>query len=85
MNVAIGWRLYSAEFSINAGDPLGMKHGSVTLIRDPRSREAWREAWKDMSLAEREEFVLFVTGRGVDFHRALQDANSSALSQKNLE
>jgi hypothetical protein len=81
MNVALGWRFYSADFSINAGDPLGMKRGSVTLIRDPKSRESWNA----MSIAEQEEFALFVTGSGVDFHRALQDANASALSQKNLE
>lgn len=78
MNIAIGWRLYSADFSVNARDPAGRAHGSVMLIRDVESRKAM----KYMSLEDQEAFVMFVTGRGVDFHSALRDANASALCQK---
>lgn len=48
------------------------------LIRDVESRKAM----KYMSLEDQEAFVMFVTGRGVDFHSALRDANASALCQK---
>lgn len=81
MNIAIGWRFYSADFSLNAGDPARMAHGTVMLIRDP----VQRESWNNMNDAQREEYALFVTGRGVDLHSALRDANSSALSQKKVE
>ena len=80
MNVALGWHFYSADFSINAGDPDGMKHGTVTLVRDLAQRDIWHK----LSDAQREDVALFATGRGVDFHTALQDANSNAMSQPEL-
>jgi hypothetical protein len=80
MNIAIGWRFYSADFSINAVDTQGMKHGAVILIRDPIQRAAWH----DLSETEQMDIPLYVSGRGVDLHTALQDANSSAMCQKVL-
>lgn len=80
MNVAIGWRFYSADFSCNATDPKGMKHGSVRLVRDPTQKAAWHSLNED----EKESTPLFVSGNGVDFHSALQNANASAMMYGNL-
>lgn len=80
MNVAIGWRFYSADFSINARDPQAMAPGTVILIREP----AQREAWNKLSDSEKTDVELFVYGKGVDFHTALQDANSAAASESSL-
>ncbi len=78
MIVALGWRFYSADFSLNASDHSGKTPGTVRLIRDTESRKVWHK----LSDAEKEEIPLFVTGRGVDFQCALRDANSIANAVK---
>lgn len=80
MNVAIGWRFYSADFSCNAADPQAMKKGSVILKRDPAQMEAWHQ----LGDREKDDYELFVYGVGVDFQSALQDANAAAMSEPNI-
>ena len=80
MNVAIGWRFYSADFSCNAADPQAMKKGSVILKRDPAQMDAWHQ----LSDRQKDDFEIFVYGVGVDFHTALEDANAVAMSEPNI-
>lgn len=80
MNVAIGWRFYSADFSCNAGDPQAMKHGSVILKRDPDQVAIWHK----LSERQQDEYRLYVFGHGVDFHSALQDANAVAMNEPTI-
>lgn len=80
MNVAPGWRFYSADFSCNAADPQALKKGSVILKRDPQQTEAWHK----LSEQRQDEVELFVFGHGVDFHTALEDANAVAMSHPHI-
>lgn len=63
-----GWRLYSADFSIDG------RKGSVTLIRDSEGHK-W---WDSLSDAEKEETDLFVTGFANTIEEAVIDANAKA-------
>ncbi|CAJ0710582.1 hypothetical protein ACPCHQ_11875 [Ralstonia thomasii] len=70
--VAEGWRLYSADFSMNARNPANW--GTVMLTRDD-SGSKW---WHALSDEKREKIDLFVSGRGTTFDAALQAANEKA-------
>ncbi|ABL96801.1 hypothetical protein BcepF1.070 [Burkholderia phage BcepF1] len=74
MNIAKGWRFYTADFSVVArGDGLS-RTGHVLLIRDAPNRAAWHK------LPEHEQGIvhLFVNGEGENVFDAIEDANSKA-------
>ena len=70
--VAEGWCFYSADFSMNASNPVNW--GTVMLTRD----DAGRKWWHDLSGEEREKIDLFVSGRGTTFDAAMKAANEKA-------
>jgi hypothetical protein len=67
-----GWRFYSADFSLNAADP--MKQGNILLIRDPDGVRQWHAATE----ADKEAISLYMSGCGYSFEEALTNAAHSA-------
>jgi hypothetical protein len=67
-----GWRFYSADFSLNAADP--MKQGNILLIRDPDGVRQWHAATE----ADKEVISLYMSGCGYSFEEALTNAAHSA-------
>lgn len=82
MNVAKGWRFYSADFSIQSSD-YGKENGVVTLVREPKEREKWHKL-PDEVKDSRDCPDLFVSCRGLTFEEALQNANNCAEKAKHI-
>ena len=82
MEIANGWKFYSADFSINVGDPL--RDGSVSLRRDPDGLQRWLEAVDKIDDAD-DYPALWVVARGLTLENAIINANLLAESTPPLE
>lgn len=69
-----GWRLFSADFSLNANH--AFRNGSVTLVRDPDQRKAWNRLPPHVSF----ETPLYVSGFGTTLESAIKMANNPAAA-----
>lgn len=70
MKITKGWRLYAADFSIQAESNDTTRPGFVVLVRDPGSRAWWHTTGA--------KGPLYVSGRGRTFRTALINANINA-------
>jgi hypothetical protein len=67
-----GWKMYSADFSMQAS---GREiTGSVTLIRDHDGRKEWHK----LSDEDREQVALYAIGYGITVDEATEDAAQAA-------
>ena len=67
-----GWALYSADFSLNADEPLRL--GRVMLRRTGRAYHAWHA----LPEPEKETVDLYVSGTGHDLAEAMHNAIRAA-------
>lgn len=67
-----GWAFYSADFSLNADEPL--RSGRVMLRRTGRAYHAWHA----LPEAEKEVVDLYVSGTGHDLAEAMHNAIRAA-------
>jgi hypothetical protein len=74
-----GWRLHSADFSVNAIDQ--NSKGYVILIREFAKKEAWYE----LSDYDKKEMPLHVSGSGFTIEEAIKKANLSAFKAKDIK
>jgi hypothetical protein len=80
MNIAEGWRLQSADFSVQAGGKDNAT-GIVTFVRDPAEKVRWHK----MAEEEKESDdgpPLYVIGRGMTLEDAIANANLAASHAK---
>ena len=70
MNIVDGWVFYSADFSIQSGEP--HRPGTVLIKRD-RDGAKW---WHSLSEDEQEKTPLYMRGYGMTLEDAILDAIS---------
>lgn len=74
MNIETGWRLNSADFSIQAtGHDC---NGWVQLVRDPESKKLWHKLPEHLQ----DDVPLYVTGNGKTLEDAIISANNMAAA-----
>ena len=88
MNIAEGWRFYSADFSLQASGKSEV--GSVTLVRDPKNKVLWHkliQAMDDGIIAKpsSEDYPeLYISAEGKTVEAAVYAANEITKTTKEL-
>ena len=75
-----GWRLYSADFSVQASGK-ETATGVVMFIRSPTQKELWHKMPEELIEAE-DGPPLYVVGHGFTFDEAFDNAIRAAVNAK---
>jgi hypothetical protein len=72
MDIEVGWRFHSADFSRQASGEIVT--GGVMLVRAPEEKKKWHLMGEEMQ----DKIELFVNGHGETIEEAIIDANMAA-------
>jgi len=82
MRIENGWRLSSADFSMQAAGKSEV--GSVMLVRSPEYKAQWHRLNDDLKDSD-DCPELYITGTGSNIYEAIINANRNAAQAKDIK